>query len=191
MEIDPATSAIWCDMPEGVTVAPVKNGLGVVATRAFSCGEFISAGSFRLIADEPATFEMHARENDCVRSFLLDAIVHAVQIPGGRRELYNTDSFKNHSCDPNTETQRDTQEDYDNGIYRYYAVRNIEPGEEMTVDYNTYEYDCTSKNIEWCCCGASHCVGAVRGFCFLSPEEQLPIRTNRLLPRDSPRYPFL
>jgi SET domain-containing protein len=65
--------------------------------------------------------------------------------------------FINHSCDPNCET------DERRGRVFIRALRDIEPGEELTYDYNLYdgeEDDCT------CNCGALAC----RGVMF-SPTE--------------------
>jgi SET domain-containing protein len=61
-------------------------------------------------------------------------------------------AFINHCCDPNCET------DEINGRIWIIALRDIEPGEELTYDYNLYDGDedpCT------CNCGAKKCRGSM------------------------------
>ncbi len=67
--------------------------------------------------------------------------------------------YLNHSCHPDAgfKTPR-----------RLYAMRDIEPGEEITVDYSTIEYvDFWSMR---CTCGASNCRKVIRSIQFLSPK---------------------
>jgi uncharacterized protein len=59
--------------------------------------------------------------------------------------------FSNHSCDPNIGVQ---------GQIVFVAMRDIQPGEELTHDWattddDTYEMSCT--------CGARHCRGTITG----------------------------
>ncbi len=75
----------------------------------------------------------------------------------------STNAFLNHSCDPSAFY------DY-TGVYLR-ALREIAPGEEVTVDYNAGDDDLFEKFP--CVCGSSQCVGEVRGFRYLSREQQL------------------
>ena len=65
--------------------------------------------------------------------------------------------FINHSCDPNCET------DEIRGRVWIKAIRNIEPGEELTYDYNLYDGD---DDEAFCNCGAAICRKSM-----YSPEE--------------------
>jgi len=62
----------------------------------------------------------------------------------------------NHSCDPNL------------GIKgkKAYALKNIKKDEELTVDYDTFEYNWRMK----CKCGSKNCRKTLRGYKHL-PEE--------------------
>lgn len=72
------------------------------------------------------------------------------------------DDYLNHSCSPNAYV------DFRSWSVR--AVAEIAPGEEVTIDYNTTEWD---EPFPFDCrCGAPNCVGRVRGFRHLSPERQ-------------------
>lgn len=69
------------------------------------------------------------------------------------------EAFLNHSCSPNL---------YLDGQIVFRTLREIAPGEELTVDYGTFMV--IEKNIiEMCRCGASNCRGVIRGddYCFL------------------------
>jgi SET domain-containing protein len=65
--------------------------------------------------------------------------------------------FLNHSCDPNCET------DEVRGRVWIKAIRNIDPGEELTYDYNLYDGDDDEAR---CNCGTATCRGSM-----YSPEE--------------------
>lgn len=68
--------------------------------------------------------------------------------------------FVNHSCDPNCET-----EETDGHVW-IQAMRNIEPGEELTYDYYLYDGDDEAP----CYCGAKTCRGTMYGD---SPAKKL------------------
>ena len=59
--------------------------------------------------------------------------------------------YINHSCDPNLRSQ------FANGHILYVSKRPIEPGEELTVDYQFSPY--TTKVP--CHCGSTHCRGTI------------------------------
>jgi uncharacterized protein len=66
--------------------------------------------------------------------------------------------FINHSCDPNCET------DEIRGRVWITSLRTIEPGEELTYDYNLYDGD--DDDLARCYCGAPSCRSTM-----YSPEE--------------------
>lgn len=66
----------------------------------------------------------------------------------------------NHSCEPNLGIQ---------GQIVYVALRDIDPGEELTFDYAmTDDEPCEMK----CRCGAKSCRGTITGFDWKRPEVQ-------------------
>ena len=84
--------------------------------------------------------------------------------------------FLNHSCDPNLEI--------DPGAECFAARREIAEGEELTFNYLTTEWDMASPFD--CTCGHPSCFGRIRGFRYISPEEQ-----SRLLPAAAPHIRLL
>jgi SET domain-containing protein len=65
--------------------------------------------------------------------------------------------FLNHSCDPNCETDEEA------GRIWILSIRDIEPGEELTYDYNLYDGE---DEEGLCSCGAMLCRGSM-----FSPTE--------------------
>jgi hypothetical protein len=79
--------------------------------------------------------------------------------------------FMNHSCEPNTRIER----------RRVWAIRTIAPGEELTFNYNTTEWD-MAVPFE-CRCGSARCGGVIQGFRHLSPGARarlLPLLSDHL-----------
>lgn len=74
-------------------------------------------------------------------------------LDGGKRIIdgYGVAAFVNHSCDPNCET------DQIGGGMWIIAARDIEPGEELTYDYNLYD----GEDDAPCYCGAAVCRGSL------------------------------
>jgi SET domain-containing protein len=74
---------------------------------------------------------------------------------GDRNEVidgFGTAMFINHSCDPNCETEED-----EDGRVWVMALRDIEPGEELTYDYCLYDGDGDAP----CFCGSKKCRGTM------------------------------
>ena len=76
--------------------------------------------------------------------------------------------YMNHACDPTTRV-------VDGEVI---ALRAIAPGDAITFDYNTTEEDLAEPFR--CHCGASACVGVVRGARHLTPDQRA--RLEPLLP---------
>ncbi len=72
--------------------------------------------------------------------------------------------FTNHSCEPNALLRGG----------EFFALRPIEPWQEITFNYNTTEYKLAEPFD--CRCGSDRCAGRIRGFRFLSRLEQERLR---------------
>ena len=73
-----------------------------------------------------------------------------------------SNAYLNHACAPNAYV------DWKGPHLR--ALRNIAAGEELTCNYLTTDWELHEPFV--CTCGASNCYGVVRGFKYLSPEQQ-------------------
>jgi uncharacterized protein len=68
----------------------------------------------------------------------------------------------NHSCEPNV---------YPDGDIVWRAKKNIDVGDELTVDYSTI-IDVDAVLIDKCTCGSSECRGKITGKDWLIPDYQ-------------------
>lgn len=78
---------------------------------------------------------------------------------------WNTARLINHSCDPNCEAWIDGKRIF------IHALRDIEPGEELTFDYG-FDIDCFEEHP--CLCGRDGCIG------YIVSREQWPELRKRL-----------
>ena len=157
-------------VPSGLSVKRARYGYGIFATTFFPKGSVVYVGQQLVIPNRYAEFRL-ILENDNNQEFRLNTETHSVQFTETERWLYLFDSFMNHSCDPTT-ISRQTDEQKSNNQYQTVALRDIKPGDEITCDYNLFEYDCHGKTIDQCLCGSERCVGRVEGFRFLPIERQ-------------------
>jgi len=78
--------------------------------------------------------------------------------------------FMNHSCEPNTRGQLDTEPFVNFEATKTLAKRDIIKGEELTYDYALKRYN-TETQLE-CTCGSELCRGTILGFNDLGSAEQ-------------------
>ena len=124
-------------------------GLGVFARRAFAKGKFIfrrrngptiREADIAKLSDED---QLHLTE--------LGWDQYAVVLPPG--------AYLNHACDPNAMRS---------GV-KVFAWRDIDPDEEITIDYRLNAFDGSS----WPCeCHSATCTGTVVGSFFALPEDR-------------------
>ena len=126
------------------------HGLGLFALQPFDGGAHIQVGS----VDEPTTIMSDAQFREYVKTVdSYDAVylgdgIHRVSLV---TRDDNPSNYGNHSCDPNTALI---------GGHRV-ALRHIDPGEELTIDYSLHSPTSWSMG---CHCGATSCRGTVKGF---------------------------
>jgi hypothetical protein len=78
--------------------------------------------------------------------------------------------YVNHSCDPNCALLIDRGKK----LFQLRALRPLSRGEEVSIDYDTFEYEIHFMP-EQCLCGSQNCRGRVSGFKHLTAgrAEQL------------------
>jgi hypothetical protein len=168
----------------------VKVGMGVVANRKIKKGEPIMTDSFEYMFGDVQEGDrlLLSRSQEASKKGGTDLPTHIPLtreillqthgVPAINQDLSSDDEVVvswhlqvpgmlfNHSCDPNMLDSDD--EDY--------ATRDIEEGDELTVDYCHEFYDC-GPFFEKCLCGTAKCRGSMMGFKALSDaqkEEMLP-----------------
>lgn len=116
---------------------------GLFATRPFRKDEILIAFDGPII-DHPTRYSIQMGEN-----------LHIEGTP-------ESNAFLNHSCLPSTYV------DWKSLSLR--ALRDIGAGEELTCNYLTTDWEVHEKFI--CTCGAPNCYGEIKGFKYLSADQQ-------------------
>ncbi len=128
-------------------------GLGIFAARLFLPGDRIRHVNVlrEVTPDAPLRPELGERHDHC-------------DYPDGKVVLIGyPDRHLNHSCDPNAYLSYVGPDSF------IVARRALQPGSEVTIDYNVNIAGGTS----WPChCGAPRCLGTVVGDFFLLPRDR-------------------
>jgi SET domain-containing protein len=134
--------------PKGLSVKPVRNGLGIVATKAYLQNAFICEIKGKIISAQTVWryWETHPRlAENCFR-YSAERYLN----PEGEIGQY-----ANHACNPNAGIVKQGRR------LLLKAITSIAPGEEVTHDYSTL----LGKDDVWkmrCNCGAVNCRRWVR-----------------------------
>ncbi len=136
--------------PFRVEVSPANGSHRLTALRPMPAGTVILAVS-GVFVDRPSKYSIQVDDN--------------LHIEASSGQLSPPDQgchpwrFLNHSCDPNAILV---------GL-QLIAIKPVRPGDEITFDYNTTEYEMATPFTCRCgSCGAS----VIRGFRFLPPDRQ-------------------
>ena len=85
--------------------------------------------------------------------------------------------YVNHSCDSNAKFIFEKRNvpfpslaDNHEVFWHMVATCDIKKGQDITFDYNLTEYE-VAEHFQ-CNCGAEKCLGKIKGFKYLSPEQQ-------------------
>jgi SET domain-containing protein len=129
------------------------HGKGVFATVFIPKGTRIIEYKGKRISEDAADENYGDDESPHTFLFLLEN-----QIVIDANHHGNSARWINHSCDPNCEANEE------NGRMFIDAMRDIEPGAELTYDYNLVveeRYTPALKRFYACGCGASKCRGTI------------------------------
>jgi hypothetical protein len=131
------------------------HGRGVFATRRIEKGERIVEYLGERVSHDEADRRYELKDENDSHTFLF--IVDSKTVIDAGTEG-NDARFFNHSCDPNCESVVEKRRVF------IEALRGIEPGEEMTYDYQIYRDHDDPENIDEifaCRCGFANCRGTM------------------------------
>ena len=131
------------------------HGRGVFATRRIEKGERIIEYLGERVSHDEADRRYESKEENDSHTFLF--IVDSKTVIDAGTDG-NDARFFNHSCDPNCESVVEKRRVF------IEALRSIEPGEEMTYDYQIYRDHDDPENIDEvfaCRCGFANCRGTM------------------------------
>ena len=142
--------------PVGLKFVYVEGkGLGVFADKEFRSGEDIITFKNTLVD-------------------LAHKSAEAVQVTEDQyldTEWLVTEAFINHSCIPNAKLDLRL----DKPESAYLAIKDIARDQEITFNYLATEYDMGDGSFT-CRCGTEGCYGQIRGFKYLTLEQQEKLR---------------
>jgi SET domain-containing protein len=141
--------------PKTIVCPSSIGGRGLFARNEIGSGEIVCVkGGHLLHKTELARCKSVVQEADLQ---IADDLFLA---PISETEFEGVMMFLNHSCEPNVGIQ---------GQIVFAAMRNIAPGEELTLDYATIDHD---SEPMVCRCGAATCRGLITGGDWRKPELQ-------------------
>ena len=141
----------WVNPKVEIGPSPL-HGQGMFAASRVAKGETVVVWGGSLVGKEEAD---RARADGKVVMQLEDGLYSVEE--RGEDATY----FMNHSCDPNV---------WMAGVVTLAARRDIEPGEELTVDYALFEASEGFVGAWECVCGSTACRGRVTGRDWQMPE---------------------
>ena len=144
------------------------HGRGVFATRRIEKGERIIEYLGERVSHDEADRRYESKQENDSHTFLF--IVDSKTVIDAGTDG-NDARFFNHSCDPNCESVVEKRRVF------IEALRAIEPGEEMTYDYQIYRDHDDPENIDEvfaCRCGFANC----RGTMLWPPEPKKKKRSK-------------
>jgi uncharacterized protein len=129
------------------------HGRGLFARTPYMAGDLVGEYRGRVI-DVALEGETSSAWNSDPSYTLLFALDDGLTIDAGVKG--NSIRFINHSCDPNCETSVEGDRVF------VHALRQIEPGEELTYDYNLRPGDPDDSPDAYACrCGSKMCRGTM------------------------------
>ena len=121
---------------------------------------------FQVVSDKEFKLRM-------LTEYVEDTHHYCLHLDGGMaidgHRMGNECRFVNHSCEPNCEMQKWTV----NGHYRMalFALKDIQPGEELTYDYNFSLFN--PHEGQRCKCGSDQCRGVIGKYLFFDFENSI------------------
>ncbi|NNC17937.1 SET domain-containing protein [Corallococcus exiguus] len=158
-------------IPFELRQSPIQ-GTGAFATRRIRKGariiEYIGERITQAEADARYDDESMERHHTFLFNLDDDTVLDA-------GTLHNESRYINHSCEPNCQSL------IDKGRIHIYALRAIEPGEELSYDYayeRSPEMEADAESLYVCRCGTPSCRGTI-----LAPEKKAPARRKKAAPK--------
>ncbi|MFA5992915.1 MAG: SET domain-containing protein-lysine N-methyltransferase [Candidatus Pacearchaeota archaeon] len=143
-------------------------GKGLYANKNFKKGELL----FKIDLSKLKTYSSEETKNHPQNE-------HADYVGKGRYVItFHPYSYINHSCNPNVLIKHDTIKKS-----RFYAMRDIKVGEQLTYDYGVNALDQIDKEL-WkvkCKCGSKNC-RKILSTCFFNQTPEIQKRYYKHLP---------
>ena len=149
----------WLD-PRLALRKSLIHGKGLVATQSFGVDEVVVVFGGTLFSKEDIAA---GKANNRT----LMQVDEDLWLGDPANQPLGEDYFLNHSCDPNL---------WITGDVTLTARKNIDPGEEVTMDYATHFADPTWTMKNTCNCGSQHCRRIITGRDWMRKDQQARYR---------------
>jgi hypothetical protein len=133
-------STIHCTSPEGLKIEKSCNGFGIFATKYFPKYSCLFQSKYVHVRDEHVKMKLIVDQCDI---FELDSLTHSATTGNGTRMLITFEAMMNHNCSANSYIVEEIVDGKKTGSYKFYALRDIQPNEEVTENYCLVVYDTT------------------------------------------------
>lgn len=120
-------------------------GKGIFAKRGLKKGELVGVVKGKVVPDSRESYQKYGADH-----------LHPISYSEALLNR-NFTKYTNHSCDPNCGLKE--------GV-KIVAMKPIQKGEEITIDYDTLEYDWKMH----CNCGSKRCRKEIKGYKFLDKK---------------------
>ena len=158
-------------IPDGVEIQTDNAiGRGLFATKQFRKGETMFTFPTFFLPNKPGTITMTTDQGEKIE---IDVFV-VCNKTSLKKDMVEFDSFAcfvNHSCDTNAYSFPNDDISDDGFTNTMIARRDIQPGEYISEDYDSYEEELYAV-IDPCHCGSGKCRGRVQGFNHISFPQQ-------------------
>ncbi|CAF3116574.1 unnamed protein product [Rotaria socialis] len=166
---DDVSEAVECPpeihftIPEGFEIRRARYGIGIYTTKFIPKNDYMFTAYYIPIHDKQLKVKEITDRGDIIE---IDTSTHFLNAGNGTYLLDPCAALINHSCDANA---NNIDEIIGMKVTRrssYYAVRDIQPNEEITINYllAVYEAPPNLHPIDPCECGSPKCFGSMRGF---------------------------
>ena len=154
-----------------------KKGYGIQAKEHVAPGRFVIEYIGEVINEEKYSERKAAYQADGRKHFYFMSLSNGEYLDAYKRG--NMARFFNHSCDPNCEIQK-----WQVGgelCIGFFSIKEIQPGEELTFDYNFERFSQQETPMK-CYCGSANCRGIVGGRQEIVTGEVEDIEVEELEP---------
>ena len=154
-------------------------GMSVKSTRKIFANELIDQSvQFIFIPNEDIRYDLFFYESEAP-PVSFDSFTNSLLITETERYCNGYIGFINHHCTLSN-CRVVMSNNFDVSLI---ANRDLEPHEELTLNYLLFDYRCKNHELE-CACGSAGCYKSIRGFANLAPDLQyklIPEVTNNVL----------
>lgn len=173
-------------LPDGIDISNNKHGLGLFATKNFKKGETVFL--FKLVEEDIKNIKkenhiLTINNKRIIQKYNINIFTNVSEIINNIWVVSNYDCLLNHSCSPNIDYNYDyrTFNSLNNVVTgKYYALKDINIGDELTCNYKYFFYDMGTRAFD-CLCGSKNCYKKIKGIKYLPIIEKIKLLMSPLI----------